>query len=52
MTFNTEWLLGSQAQVEPLKKKGIWGLEEKDTESEIEHTSELSKQQQTYRIDQ
>jgi len=36
MTFNTEWLLGSQAQVEPLKKKGIWGLEEKDTESEIE----------------
>ena len=36
MTFNTEWLLGSQAQVEALKKKGIWGLEEKDTESEIE----------------
>ena len=36
MTFNTEWLLGSQTQVEALKKKGIWGLEEKDTESEIE----------------
>ncbi len=36
MTFNTEWLLGSQSQVEELKKKGIWGLEEKDTESEIE----------------
>ena len=36
MTFNTEWLLGSQAQVQALKKKGIWGLEEKDTESEIE----------------
>ena len=36
MTFNTEWLLGSQTQVEALKKKGIWGLEDKDTESEIE----------------
>ena len=36
MTFNTEWLLGSQTQVEALKKKGIWGLENKDTESEIE----------------
>ena len=36
MTFNTEWLLGSQSQVEALKKKGIWGLEGKDTESEIE----------------
>jgi len=36
MTFNTEWLLGSQTQVIALKKKGIWGLEEKDTESEIE----------------
>ena len=36
MTFNTEWLLGSQSQVEALKKKGIWGLEDKDTESEIE----------------
>jgi len=36
MTFNTEWLLGSQTQVMALKKKGIWGLEEKDTEPEIE----------------
>ena len=36
MTFNTEWLLGSHTQVEALKKKGIWGLEKKDTESEIE----------------
>ncbi|MDP7442641.1 MAG: hypothetical protein QGI37_12940, partial [Verrucomicrobiota bacterium] len=36
MTFNTEWLLGSETQVVALKKKGIWGLEEKDTESEIE----------------
>ena len=36
MTFNTEWLLGSQTQVEALKKKGIWGLEGKDTESKIE----------------
>ena len=40
MTFNTEWLLGSQYQVEALKKKGIWGLEEKDTESEIEEQHE------------
>ena len=40
MTFNTEWLLGSQSQVEALKKKGIWGLEEKDTESEIEEQHE------------
>ena len=36
MTFNTEWLLGSQTQVMALKKKGIWGLEEKDTEPEID----------------
>ena len=36
MTFNTEWLLGSQNQVKALKEKGIWGLEEKDTEPEIE----------------
>ena len=40
MTFNPEWLLGSQSQVEALKKKGIWGLEEKDTESEIEEQHE------------
>ena len=36
MTFNTKWLLGSQSQVKALKEKGIWGLEEKDTEPEIE----------------
>ena len=36
MTFNTEWLLGSQNQVKALKEKGIWGLEEKATEPEIE----------------
>ena len=36
MTFNTKWLLGSQNQVKALKEKGIWGLEEKDTEPEIE----------------
>ncbi|MBT7537698.1 MAG: hypothetical protein HN683_00035, partial [Gammaproteobacteria bacterium] len=36
MTFNTEWLLGSLTQAEELKKKDIWGLEDKDTESEIE----------------
>ena len=36
MTFNTKWLLGSLSQVKALKEKGIWGLEEKDTEPEIE----------------
>jgi len=36
MTFNTEWLLGSKDQVKVLKEKGIWGLEAKDTEPEIE----------------
>ena len=36
MTFNTEWLLGSENQVKFLNEKGIWGLEAKDTESEIE----------------
>ena len=36
MTFNTEWLLGSKDQVKVLKEKGIWGLESKDTEPEIE----------------
>ena len=36
MTFNTEWLLGSQPQVAELKQKGIWGLGNKDTELKIE----------------
>ena len=36
MTFNTEWLFGSKKQVKMLKEKGIWGLEAKDTEPEIE----------------
>ena len=36
MTFNTEWLLGSQEQVKALTKKGVWGLESKDTETKIE----------------
>ena len=36
MTFNTEWLLGSHEQVKALTKKGVWGLEAKDTEAKIE----------------
>ena len=36
MTFNTEWLLGSPEQVKSLTKKGVWGLETKDTEAKIE----------------
>ena len=36
MTFNTEWLFGSKTQVAVLEEKGIWGLEEKDTELEID----------------
>jgi len=36
MTFNTEWLLGSQEQVKALTKKGVWGLETKDTDAKIE----------------
>ena len=36
MTFNTEWLLGSKEQIKALTKKGIWGLETKDTEAKIE----------------
>ena len=36
MTFNTEWLLGSKEQVKALTKKGVWGLETKDTEANIE----------------
>ena len=36
MTFNTEWLLGSKEQVKALTKKGVWGLEPKDTEANIE----------------
>ncbi|MBT5717702.1 MAG: endonuclease/exonuclease/phosphatase family protein [Opitutae bacterium] len=35
MTFNTKWLMGDESQVERLKKKGIWGLGDKDEESEI-----------------
>ena len=36
MTFNTEWLLGSKEQVKALTKKGVWGLETKNTEANIE----------------
>lgn len=36
MTFNTKWLLASAEQAQRLKGKGIWGLEDKDEDTEIE----------------
>ena len=36
MTFNTKWLLASAEQAQRLKGKGIWGLEDKEEDTEIE----------------
>ena len=36
MTFNTKWLLAGAEQAQRLKGKGIWGLEDKDEDAEIE----------------